>query len=341
MQNKNKIIIICGPTGIGKTGFAIELAKRFNGEIIGADSMQIYKYMDIGTAKPDKSERELAPHHLIDFLEPDEEFDAGKYMQAADAAINDIYYRSNLTSSNLALSKVPIPKIPIIVGGTGFYIKALLHGLFRDRIVDKEVIDKLEREKEENGSFELHKRLSLLDPEAAKRIHPNDGFRVVRALEVVEVTGKPISNFQNQHGFSSERYFTLKIGLYMDRAKLYERIEKRVDIMIEQGFVDEVKSLINRGYSCNLKSMQSIGYRHICEFLHGQALQNDIQRDLGFESDDGYLRPISWEETIRLLKRDTRRYAKRQLTWFRQDKDINWLEPHELDEAQELIKRFL
>ncbi|MBF0228065.1 MAG: tRNA (adenosine(37)-N6)-dimethylallyltransferase MiaA [Desulfamplus sp.] len=338
---KKKIIVICGPTGIGKTGFAIELAKRFNGEIIGADSMQIYKYMDIGTAKPDKSERELAPHHLIDFLEPDEEFDAGKYMQAADAAINDIYYRSNFTSSNLALSKVPIPKIPIIVGGTGFYIKALLHGLFRDRTVDKEVIDKLEREKEEKGSFELHKRLSLLDPEAAKRIHPNDGFRVVRALEVVEVTGSPISEFQNQHGFASERYCTLKIALHIDRAKLYERIEKRVDMMIEQGFVDEVKSLISRGYGCDLKSMQSIGYRHICDFLNGHTLKNSTQRDLAFESDNGNLNPISWEDTIRLLKRDTRRYAKRQLTWFRQDKDINWLEPNDINHAQELIKKFL
>lgn len=311
---KKKIIVICGPTGVGKTGFAIELAQRFNGEIIGADSMQIYKYMDIGTAKPDQSERELARHHLIDFVEPYEEFDAGKYMEAADGAINDIYSRSD-SQFNLAL-----PKIPIVVGGTGFYIKALLHGLFRDRTVDKEVIDKLEREKQEKGSYALHERLSLLDPEAAKRIHPNDGFRIVRALEVVEVTGNPISAFQDQHAFSSQRYITLKIGLYMDRAELYRRIEKRVDMMVEQGFLEEVEQLISMGYGCHLKSMQSIGYRHICNFLSGS---------------------VPWYETVCLLKRDTRRYAKRQLTWFRQDKDIIWLEPHAIEETQELITNFL
>ncbi|MBF0302763.1 MAG: tRNA (adenosine(37)-N6)-dimethylallyltransferase MiaA [Desulfamplus sp.] len=302
---KNKIVIICGPTGIGKTGFAIEIARRFNGEIIGADSMQIYKYMDIGTAKPDKSERELAPHHLIDFLEPDKEFDVGKYMETADAAINDISSRS---------------KLPIVVGGTGFYIKALVHGLFRDRTVDADVIKRLEQEKDEKGSHILHERLALLDPEAAQRIHPNDSFRIVRALEVVEVTGNPISAFQKQHGFSSQRYIPLKIALYMDREELYQRIEQRVDIMIEQGFVDEVKSLINRGYGCDLKSMQSIGYRHICDFLCNS---------------------ISWDETIRTLKRDTRRYAKRQLTWFRQDTDMIWLALDKTYQAEELIKRFI
>ncbi|MBF0411106.1 MAG: tRNA (adenosine(37)-N6)-dimethylallyltransferase MiaA [Desulfamplus sp.] len=302
---KNKIVIICGPTGIGKTGFAIEIARRFNGEIIGADSMQIYKYMDIGTAKPDKSERELAPHHLIDFLEPDKEFDVGKYMETADAAINDISSRS---------------KLPIVVGGTGFYIKALVHGLFRDRTVDADVIKRLEQEKDEKGSHILHERLALLDPEAAQRIHPNDSFRIVRALEVVEVTGNPISAFQKQHGFSSQRYIPLKIALYMDREELYQRIEQRVDIMIEQGFVDEVKSLINKGYGCDLKSMQSIGYRHICDFLCNS---------------------ISWDETIRTLKRDTRRYAKRQLTWFRQDTDMIWLALDKTYQAEELIKRFI
>lgn len=302
---KKKIVIICGPTGIGKTGFAIDIAQRFNGEIVGADSMQIYKYMDIGTAKPNQSERELAVHHLIDFLEPCEEFDAGKYMQKADAAINDISSRS---------------KLPIVVGGTGFYIKALVHGLFRDRTVDLEVIKRLERENAEKGSDILHQRLAVLDPKAAERIHQNDSFRIVRALEVVEVTGKPISHFQNQHGFSSQRYIPLKIALFMDRAILYSRIEQRVDMMIEQGFVDEVKSLIKRGYGCGLKSMQSIGYRHICDFLCSI---------------------IGWDETIRLLKRDTRRYAKRQLTWLRQDNDMIWLTPDKREQAEELIKNFL
>ncbi len=302
---KNKIVIICGPTGVGKTGFAIELAKRFNGEIIGADSMQIYKYMDIGTAKPNKIERELAKHHLIDFVEPDKEFDAGKYMKTADSAINDIYCRARL---------------PIVVGGTGFYIKALLYGLFRDRRVNTDIINRLEQEIAQKGSEVLHQKLAIVDPEAAQRIHPNDGFRVVRALEVVEVTGKPISEFHNEHNFSSQRYTSLKIALHMDRAELYNRIEMRVNMMIEQGFVEEVKSLISRGYGCELKSMQSIGYRHICDFLSGN---------------------MPWDETIGLFKRDTRRYAKRQLTWFRQDKDIIWLTPDNSGEAEKLIKKFI
>ncbi|MBF0469553.1 MAG: tRNA (adenosine(37)-N6)-dimethylallyltransferase MiaA [Desulfamplus sp.] len=300
-----KIIVVCGPTGIGKTGFAIELARRFNGEIIGADSMQIYKYMDIGTAKPDNAERELAPHHLIDFLEPDKEFDAGRYMEMADGAINDICSRS---------------KIPVVAGGTGFYIKALLHGLFRDRNADVNVIARLEKEKEEKGSHFLHERLSILDPESAGRIHPNDGFRIVRALEVVEVTGSPISTFQNQHGFSSQRYNPLEIALCMDRSELYHRIEKRVDMMMEQGFVDEVEWLIGKGYGCDLKSMQSIGYRHVCDLLHDRA---------------------SIDDTVRLLKRDTRRYAKRQLTWFRQDREAIWLSPQETGKAEEIIKEFI
>ncbi|MBF0390617.1 MAG: tRNA (adenosine(37)-N6)-dimethylallyltransferase MiaA [Desulfamplus sp.] len=302
---KKKIIVICGPTGVGKTSFAIELAQKFNGEIIGADSMQIYKFMDIGTAKPEPLEQKLARHHLIDFLLPHKEFDAGKYIEMADNAINDIYSRS---------------KLSIVVGGTGLYIKALIYGLFRDREIDRGVVNRLEGEIDTMGTFALHSRLATLDPEAAKRIHPNDGFRIVRALEVVEVTGEPISSFQSQHSFCSQRYTPLKIALHIDREKLYQRIEKRVDIMIEQGFVDEVKSLIGNGYGCELKSMQSIGYRHVCDFLNCKT---------------------SWEETIRLLKRDTRRYAKRQLTWFRQDKDITWLAPDEMGKAKELIEQFL
>lgn len=275
--------------------------------------------MDIGTAKPDKAERDLAPHHLIDFLEPDEDFDAQRYMEAADAAINDIFARS---------------KLPIIAGGTGFYIKALLHGLFRDRNADPDVLSRLEKEKGENGSQALHDRLRLLDPESAARIHPNDGFRIVRALEVVEVTGQPISTFQKQHGFASQRYAPIKIALCMDRAELYRRIDNRVDIMIEQGFVEEVRTLVNMGFTCELKSMQSIGYRHICDFLHGRVLSNGIP----FVSDDT---DILWKETVRLLKRDTRRYAKRQLTWFRQDQEMVWLPPDATDQAQALITKFL
>ncbi|HCY88034.1 MAG TPA: tRNA (adenosine(37)-N6)-dimethylallyltransferase MiaA, partial [Desulfobacteraceae bacterium] len=181
-----KIITICGPTGIGKTGFAIALAKRFNGEIIGADSMQIYKFLDIGTAKPDADELAQAVHHLVDFLDPKEEFDAGKFAKMADAAIEDITSRG---------------KLPIVAGGTGLYIRALIHGLFRANPICEETLTHLNREWEEKGSEVLHDRLKVCDPEAAARIHPNDGFRIVRALEVFQTTGVPISSRQQNHDF--------------------------------------------------------------------------------------------------------------------------------------------
>ncbi len=302
---KKKIIVICGPTGIGKTSFAIHLARKFNGEIIGADSMQIYKHMDIGTAKPTQEEQRMVPHHLIDFLEPDQEFDAGQYAGHADKIIKKLYSQS---------------KLPIVAGGTGFYIKALIHGLFRERTADKNVIERLEKEKQETGNKLLHERLSQLDPESGLRIHPNDTFRVIRALEVLEVTGRTISSFQHQHAFAKERYISLKIGLHMERLLLYKRIEKRVDQMMAHNFVDEVKELIRGGYSCGLKSMHSIGYRHVCDFLnHG----------------------VPWDETVHLLKRDTRRYAKRQLTWFRNEKDIIWIEQGEMDKAEKLVSEFI
>ncbi|SLM30499.1 tRNA dimethylallyltransferase [Desulfamplus magnetovallimortis] len=300
-----KIIIICGPTAVGKTSFAIHLAEKCNGEIIGADSMQIYKYMDIGTAKPDMDERQMVPHHLIDFLDPDKDFDAGQYVAHADSVIEELYSRS---------------KVPVVVGGTGFYIKALMHGLFRERTADKSVLDRLEKEKEERGNLALYEKLAMLDPESALRIHPNDSFRVIRALEVLEVTGKTISSYQNQHGFTPQRYTALKICLNMERSLLYHRIEKRVDQMMSQDLVNEVRALLRMGYSCDLKAMQSIGYRHVCEYLN---------------------QGVSFDETVRLLKRDTRRYAKRQLTWFRNDRDIIWMEPWETKRAIEAISGFL
>ena len=305
MGMKQKIITICGPTGIGKTHLAIHLAQAFDGEIIGADSMQIYKYMDIGTAKPDADECRMASHHLIDFVEPDQSFDAGQYIRHADAAITALVNRE---------------KLPIVAGGTGFYIKALLHGLFRERTADRQVLERLERELKSRGAKALHDRLVQMDSEAAKRIYPNDTFRVIRALEVIEATGKSISSHQQSHGFSEERYDTLTFGLYMERSLLYERIDRRVDLMITQGFVDEVKALLERGYSCDLKSMQSIGYRHICDYLKGN---------------------LPWDETIRLMKRDTRRYAKRQFTWFRSQKNMIWLEPSETKKAEQRVSEFL
>ncbi len=300
-----KIIVICGPTGIGKTSFAISIAREFNGEIIGADSMQIYKYMDIGTAKPGPKELKLARHHLVNFVDPKEDFDAGRYVKDADKAIEDIIDRK---------------KTPIIAGGTGFYIRALLHGLFRSEPICLQTLSQLTKELEENGSTSLYQKLVKYDPKAAKKIHLNDSFRVIRALEVCQTTGQKISDRQKNHNFEDQRYNYLKIGLYLDRKELYDRINKRVDVMLAQGLLNEVTKLAQKGYSFNLKPMQSIGYKHMAMFINNE---------------------VDWQEAVRLFKRDTRRYAKRQFTWFHKDKDINWLMPSQLDEAQKLIKEFL
>ncbi len=300
-----KIIVICEPTGIGKTSFSIAIARHFNGEIIGADSMQVYKYLDIGTAKPDKEELKQAPHHLVNYIDPKEDFDAGMYVKAADEMIE------NIGASG---------KIPIIVGGTGLYIRALLHGLFRSKPICRDTISQLTQELEENGTFELYRKLKNYDPDAAAKIHPNDSFRVIRALEVCQTSGRKLSDRQKQHNFKTLRYNYLKIGLFMERDKLYERINTRVDEMLDKGLLNEVKTLAEKGYSFDLKPMQSIGYKHMALFLN---------------------KDLDWEESVRLFKRDSRRYAKRQFTWFNKDKEINWLKPSQFKEAEILIKEFL
>ncbi len=300
-----KIIIICGPTGIGKTAFAIKFAEIFNGEIVSADSMQIYKQMNIGTAKPDPEELKLATHHVIDFLDPKDDFDAGMFVKSADTAIANIVNHG---------------KIPIIAGGTGLYIKALLHGLFRTKSINKKTLSLLEKELQEKGNIVLYKKLEQCDPKAAKAIHPNDSFRVIRALEFFQTNSQKISDWQKNHDFNDQRYDFIKLGLYMEREKLYERINRRVDIMLSQGLYKEVVNLMNDGYSLDLKSMQSIGYKHMGMFIKKE---------------------IDWNEAVRLLKRDTRRYAKRQLTWFNKDREINWVKPSEIEKAKRVIKDFL
>jgi tRNA dimethylallyltransferase len=300
-----KIITICGPTGIGKTGFAIALARELNTEIIGADSMQIYKYMDIGTAKPDERERRLAVHHLVDFLDPAENFDAKQFTALADQVICDLAKQG---------------RVPVVAGGTGLYIRALIHGLFRGKPACPATLDKLNQTLEERGGQALHAQLAQCDPEAAEKIHPNDGFRIVRALEVFLTTGVPISQCRQTHDFKSDRYQSLTFGLHMDRKLLYDRINRRVDIMMDQGLLDEVKRLVSRGYSLDLKSMQSIGYRHMGMYLRGE---------------------VSYDEAVRLLKRDTRRYAKRQFTWFNKEKDLIWIDAGQVEKAIETAKDFL
>lgn len=300
-----KVIAICGPTGIGKTSIAIKLAQTFKGEIISADSMQVYKYLDIGTAKPDPEELSRARHHLVDFLDPADPFDAGLFARSADRVINDLLNQG---------------KLPIIAGGTGLYIRSLLFGLFRSRPLDEDIMARLNRELEQNGSRFLHEKLEKCDPQAARNIHPNDAFRVIRALEYYDATGQPISQKQHTHGFLNPKYDYLKLGLRMDRGNLYERIDLRVDMMIENGLLEEVQQLVDKGYSLELKSMQSIGYKHMGMYLKKE---------------------VGWDEAVRLLKRDTRRYAKRQFTWFNREKDIVWIHPSDIDAAGKAVKDFL
>jgi len=295
------VVVICGPTGVGKTAGAIELARRFNGQIVGADSMQIYKYMDIGTAKPSAAERRLVPHHMIDIVAPNEEFSAGQYSRTAGEVIARLHDQGVL---------------PFLVGGTGLYIRACLHGLFRQGPADRRLLERLKSEAAAVGAAAMHQRLMACDPEAGERINPNDLFRIVRALELFEITGRPASEHIRGHGFAKERYRTLKLCLYLDREEMYQAIDDRVDAMLAAGFADEVRELLDKGYSPELKSMQSIGYRHMTGYLQEK---------------------FSLEEMRQTMKRDTRRYAKRQLTWFRGDPDLVWVNKH--DGPAEMARR--
>jgi tRNA dimethylallyltransferase len=284
---------------------AIELARFFNGQVIGADSMQVYQYMNIGTAKPTVVEQSRVAHHMIDVVKPDEHFDAAQFAEQARAKI-------------FALDQQGVTSF--VAGGTGLYIKALVHGLFDAQFSDAEVRRRLEEEAAVHGIEFMFARLSRRDPETAQRLHPHDTYRVLRALEVVEATGKAISQHHREHGFSKQPFQTLKIGLNMERTVLYQRINQRVDAMMAAGFVDEVKDLLAKGYTADLKSMQSIGYRHMVDFIEGR---------------------LQWDEAVRTLKRDTRRFAKRQLTWFGADSEIIWKEPGQVKELIERVEKFL
>ena len=301
----NKIIVICGPTGSGKTSFAINLARQFNGEIVGADSMQIYRRMDIGTAKPTPAERAVVPHHMIDIVDPDQDFDAAAYAKMATGIIRQTIARGCTV---------------FVVGGTGFYIKALIHGLFEKGPSDPAVRRRLLQQAEAEGTAALARRLQQIDSPAAQRIHPNDTYRIIRALEVYEVTGEPLTVFHQRHGFREQRFNTLELGLSWPRPVLYDRINRRVDRMMAQGFLDEVRQLLASGYGSDLKSMQSLGYRHLAEVVSGD---------------------VSLAAAVTTLQRDHRRYAKRQLTWFGARKSVDWLTPDQTALAVDRISSFL
>lgn len=300
-----RIVIICGPTGIGKTAFAITLAKRFGAEIVGADSMQIYRRLDVGTAKPTPAERAAVRHHMVDIVDPDEAFDASAYGRLAHETVQQLAART-------------IPAF--VVGGTGLYIKALVHGLFEGHASDHHVRAGLQTRLQAEGAAALHADLTAKDPAAAARIHPNDTYRILRALEVIETSGRSMSEFHQVHGFQRVRCEALNIGLTMPRDHLYTRIDRRVDRMIAAGLLDEVRGLLSLGYDPNLKSLQSLGYRHMIGFLQERT---------------------SWEEALRTLKRDHRRYAKRQFTWFKAVPGMNWLAPDQLEAAAEMVADFL
>jgi tRNA dimethylallyltransferase len=300
-----KLIVICGPTGIGKTSVSLVLAKVFSGCVVSADSMQVYRHMDIGTAKPSPHERAEVEHFMMDLVDPDEPFDAAMYAAGGRKSIDRIHARR---------------RIPFVVGGTGFYIKALLHGLCGASPADPVIRQKLKDEANRLGGRPMHDRLKSCDPEAASRIHPNDTYRIIRAIEIYQVAGIPLSEYQKRHGFEEQTFNVLKIGLGMDRAALYDRINRRVDRMIEKGLQNEVKGLLQRGYSESLKPMQAIGYRHMTGYLSGR---------------------MPWNEALETLKRDTRRYAKRQVSWFKKDPELVWKPCDDVEGIKALVQQFL
>ncbi|UCD87325.1 MAG: tRNA (adenosine(37)-N6)-dimethylallyltransferase MiaA [Desulfobacterales bacterium] len=305
MSEAPPLIIISGPTGVGKTDVAVALAEPLGAEIISADAVQVYRHMDIGTAKPSQEQQARVRHHLIDVVDPDEPFNAALYKTMADAVIKNLYQKGR-----------PI----FVAGGTGLYIKALTRGLFPSEEQDSDVRKGLRQEAETLGLERLYERLQQVDPVAAGRIHPNDTYRIIRAIEVYKVTGQPISQHQRVHGFGDVRYRMLRIGLTLDRNILYDYINRRVDHMLASGLLEEVRWLLGQGYPSTLKPMRSIGYRHMGDYLEGR---------------------VTWDETVRLFKRDTRRYAKRQYTWFKADPEIHWFEPGRIEDMRKRIDLFL
>jgi tRNA dimethylallyltransferase len=304
-EKKEKVVIIAGPTASGKSGLAVELSLLFQGEIVNADSMQVYRYMDVGTAKPSASEQKAVPHHLLDVVDPDQEFNAALYRSLAVPIIRDVLVRG---------------KVCFVVGGTGLYIKTLLGGLLECPPSDLVLRQKLRDKAESQGLNALHKRLEDLDPESAKKIHARDRVRVLRALEIMELTKKPLSAMVRGHAFQDAGFQALKICLQIDRKELYHRIDERSVLMVEKGLIEETETLLARGYSPHLKSMKSLGYRHAVHYLEGR---------------------YDREAMVRQLQMDTRRYAKRQLTWFRADPSIAWIDPQRKEHLVETITSFV
>jgi len=297
------VILLAGPTAVGKTQLALEIAHCLGTEIINCDSMQVYRYMEIGTAKPTPEERALVAHHLLDVADPDEPFDAARYAELARPVIESLRNRG---------------KVPLVVGGTGLYMKVLTRGICPAAPRDPAIREQLRRELEEHGLERLHQELGRVDPEAGRRLHPHDRQRVLRALEVQRLTGTPLSCWQSQHRFQQTIYRTVKIFLYRDRNVLYERINRRVRQMLEQGLVAEVRRLLAMGYGPELKSMHAVGYKQLAAHLLGAC-------------------PLA--SAVSDMERATRHYARRQLTWFRGDPEFRWVQADDRQGILEWLNR--
>lgn len=308
MDNLNKplLIVIVGPTACGKTALAIKVAQAFNGEVVSGDSMQVYRRMDIGTAKVTADEAQGVPHWLIDIREPSDSFSVADFRREAMSCIDHIIIRG---------------RQPIVCGGTGLYISSLLDEYHFSAAAgaDAGFRKELHHELERDGSLALHERLRQVDPAAAQRIHPNDSHRLIRALEVWHSEGVPLSSLWSRPGTASP-YRPLLIGLTGEREALYQRIERRVDDMLQQGLADEVGALLREGLDRDNVSMQGLGYRQLAAYLQGE---------------------ITYEEAVSLLKRDTRRFAKRQLTWFKRDERITWFNVDHYPDKSELLREVL
>lgn len=307
-MKKIPLIVIAGATASGKTALAIELAKQFDGEIVSADSMQIYKHMNIGTAKPDENEKSGVPHHLMDFIEPDAEYSVADFVSDAHKTIKGITERN---------------KIPIVAGGTGLYINSLVNDIsFDDEAEDSGIRDELYKFAEKEGAEKLREMLAGFDPESAERIPLGNVRRIVRAIEIYKLTGKTMTEHNAETQKKESRYLPLMLAISWDREELYGRIDKRVDIMLENGLWNEVLGFAKKGYTKKMQSMQGIGYKQLLDYYRGLS---------------------TFEEAVRIIKRDSRRYAKRQMTWFKRDKRINWINSDSeiLKQATKHTKAFL
>ena len=300
---RKPLVVILGPTAVGKSRVAVEVAKQLDSDILTADSRQVYRGMDVGTDKPPVAARQGIAHHLIDLVEPDEPFNAGLFQRHATQLIEGLHQRRRL---------------PLVVGGTGLYVRILLQGLCDAPPSDPAVRAQFCEEAREQGPSHMYERLASVDPVTAAKLHPGDISKIIRALEVLHLSGVPMSSFQAGHGFTERPFSALVIGLNRERTHLYRRIEERIDWQLANGLLEETRDLLARGYRRNAPAMTGLGYRHVAAHLAGE---------------------YDWAEMVRLFKRDTRRFAKRQMTWFRRESEATWLMLEEAEPLEETAAR--